>query len=251
MTVAAQAYTFRERMAADPAAALARLRETGYSYVELAGLHGRSAAEIRRWLDAAGVTAVSAHVPWPRLAGETDVVLEELATLGIEHAVVPSLPGERREQGAEGYRRFGRELAELAPALAEHGARLHYHNHWFELDQQDGRTGLDLLAEAAGPEVGLELDLAWLRAAGEDPARWLERVPSERLTLAHLKDVRLEDGRQVSLPVGEGLLDWAPVLTAYRDAGVVWGIVEDDEPPGDPFDSLAVSLRALHDAGAA
>lgn len=249
MTIAAQAYTFRGPMADDPAAALARLRETGYENVELAGLQGRSATEIRRALDDAGVTAVSAHVPWERLSGETEGALEELAALGIGHVAVPVPPAQRREGGAEGYVRFGQELAELAPRLAEHGIRLHYHNHWFELETFDGRTALDLLAEAAAPDVGLELDLAWLQAGGQDPAAWLERLPSHRLPLAHVKDVRMENGRGVSLAVGQGVVDWERVLPACARAGVVWHIVEDDEPPGDPFDSLATSLEALRRAG--
>ncbi|MBX3112432.1 MAG: hypothetical protein KF857_10525, partial [Fimbriimonadaceae bacterium] len=46
-------------------------------------------------------------------------------------------------------------------------------------------------------------------------------------------------------PVGEGNLDWDTILPALVAAGTEWLLVELDECPRDPFDSLSSSLAFL------
>jgi sugar phosphate isomerase/epimerase len=247
VTIAAQAYTLRSVMGDDVPATLHRLREVGYENVELAGLHGLTAARMRSCLAEAGIRAISAHEPWARVAADGgEAMVADMHELGIADVVVPSMPADRRDSGPDGYRRFGRALAERAAALADRSLRLHYHNHRFELETRHGEsTGLDTLIEASGPGVGLELDLAWVRGAGDDPARWVARVPADRIRLVHVKDVALGDGGAVDTEVGRGVIEWPPVIAACRDAGVWAYIVEQDTPGPDPFESLAVSLAAV------
>lgn len=246
MAIAAQAYTIRSVMATDVPGSLHRLREVGYEHVELAGLHGLGAAEMARTLADAGLSAVSAHVPWAA-AGEGDPaeLADDMGRLGIVDVVVPSMPPRWREGGEAAYREFGRLLGERAAMLRERSLRLHYHNHSFELEQAHGDgTGLDTLIAESGPEVGFELDLAWLRGGGADPAEWVRRVPAGRVRLVHMKDVRFEDGKAIDTEVGRGVVDWPPVTAACRAAGVATFIVEQDRPAPDPFDSLITSLAA-------
>lgn len=49
-----------------------KLGEMGYDGVELAGLYGKSAEEIRDSIKAAGLTAISAHVSYDELAGDLE-----------------------------------------------------------------------------------------------------------------------------------------------------------------------------------
>lgn len=231
-------------MAADVPAALHRLRQVGYERVELAGMHGLTAAQLGEALGDAGLRAISAHEQWARVSGDPDVLAEDMRELGIVDVVVPSMPAEWRDRGEAGYAEFGRLLGERAAVLGEHSLRLHYHNHWFELEPKGESLGLDVLIQASGPEVGLELDLAWVRAAGQDPARWVEKIPAGRLRLVHVKDVKFEGDTAIDTEVGRGVIDWEPVIAACRTAGVDVYIVEQDRPAPDPFESLIVSLEA-------
>ena len=70
-------YTLRAGMEADLHAALAGLAGVGAHEVELAGLHGRSAAAMRSALDAAGLAAVSGHWPLERFEREPEALLED------------------------------------------------------------------------------------------------------------------------------------------------------------------------------
>ena len=61
--LAVQLYTLRHALEADLEATLAALAEAGAREVELAGFYGRTPAEMRAALDAAGLVACAGHVP--------------------------------------------------------------------------------------------------------------------------------------------------------------------------------------------
>ncbi len=65
--------------------------------------------------------------------------------------------------------------------------------------------------------------------------------------MIHLKDMAvLADRSQRLAEVGEGNLNWPPLLEACREAGVVWYLVEQDNCyESDPFDCLHTSLKNL------
>jgi sugar phosphate isomerase/epimerase len=46
--------------------------------------------------------------------------------------------------------------------------------------------------------------------------------------------------------VGHGNLDWKKILASAQRAGVEWLIVEQDDCPGDPFDSIRKSFDYLN-----
>jgi sugar phosphate isomerase/epimerase len=110
--------------------------------------------------------------------------------------------------------------------------RLAYHNHDFELVDFDGRTGLELLFAAAGPDLQTELDLAWVARAGLDPAVMLGKFRGHVFAV-HAKDNapkgQAEDEGGFAA-VGQGVLDWNAILPAAAAAGVQWYIIEHDQP---------------------
>ncbi|MCX7869276.1 MAG: hypothetical protein N2322_04925, partial [Terrimicrobiaceae bacterium] len=66
------------------------------------------------------------------------------------------------------------------------------------------------------------------------------------LPLLHLKDYVVNAECKPSYcEVGAGNLDFGAIIAAAEEAGCQWFIVEQDETPGDPVDSLAQSFRHL------
>ena len=227
--IAAQLYTLRDQLRNPDAlgGVLGRLREIGYEAVEVAGLTPSVADRLDAELERAGLVACAAHVA----LCDIDAAAPHCKAWGCQYVVVPSLPPDYHSP--EGFRRFAAEAEEIAERLRRHGLGLAYHNHDFELP-----IGLEILF-ARGLQA--ELDVFWLRQGGEDPVDWIRRLAG-RLPLVHLKDMG-EDGRQTE--VGEGVLDWAAILAACRDAGTRWFVVEQDQSDRDPLDSLAISHRHL------
>ena len=245
MKIAAQLYTVRDRLH-DPdqlQAALDRLREIGYGAVEVAGLAHTTAERFEQHLRASGLVACAAHISLENLAGDAAAVASDCRRWGCEYVVIPSLPAEYHSEA--GFHRFVREAADIAKVLKPFGLELAYHNHAYELERLNGRTGLDILFDfAASDALKAELDTYWIAYAGGSPAQWIHRL-SGRVPLVHLKDMSSVGGKVVQAEVGKGSLDWAEILAACRDANAHWLVVEQDECAGDPLDSLAISHRNL------
>ena len=243
--IAAQLYTVRDQIK-DPSrlgGVLGRLREIGYSAVEVAGLGPISSERFSQELARAALTACAAHAPLERLTGDLAAVAAECREWGCRYVVVPGLPNEYRS--GTGLRRFARVAGDLARDLQPFGLKLAYHNHSFELERWDGQTGLEALFGATPAEtLHAELDTYWLQYGGADPAEWIFRL-KDRVPLVHLKDMAVVEGKTVMAEVGEGNLDWARILDACRTAGTEWLVVEQDECRRDPMESLAISFRNL------
>ncbi|MCH7689874.1 MAG: hypothetical protein IIA17_02360 [candidate division Zixibacteria bacterium] len=91
-----QLYTLRREMAQSVDATLARVAEIGYSEVEFAGYFGRSPAEIRSGLAAAGLSSPAAHVDINAVIADWPHTLDIANTIGHRYLVVPSVPPEMR-----------------------------------------------------------------------------------------------------------------------------------------------------------
>ena len=72
LPIAVQVYSVRDDAAADFKGTLQKLKDMGYDGVELAGLYGMTAAEVRAALDEVGIPAISAHVPYAELVADPE-----------------------------------------------------------------------------------------------------------------------------------------------------------------------------------
>jgi sugar phosphate isomerase/epimerase len=110
-----------------------------------------------------------------------------------------------------------------------------------------GGTAFRYFAEATAPDVGLQIDVGSVAAAGFEPRTVLEQF-EDRLQSVHLKDIAVESPRPTapirSVPAGEGILDVPSVLSAARDVDAEWIVYENDDPP-DPQTSLHNGAEAL------
>jgi sugar phosphate isomerase/epimerase len=241
--IALQLYTLRTLAAADLEGTLQEVGRIGYRSIELAGLHGESPERVRSWLDAAGIEAMGAHVPWERFAEDPDGALAELRTLGCGYAIVPSLPAGLH--GLEAVPEAARAFGEWAERCEAAGIRFGYHNHDYELRVRDerGKPLLERLIAATDERVVFELDVLWATVGGADPRDLLERYEA-RFRILHVKD---RAGSDADAPFGEGSLPWDDLLPAARTAGVEWYVVEQDVPR-DPLRDVETSLRNLNNA---
>ena len=238
--LALQLYTVRELCAKDLEGTLKAVAKAGYKAVELAGTYGQEPSAMRTALDRYGLRTFSAHVDLGRLAKEPKVVAKECAILGVGFAVCSGPAPELRN--AEGYRATAALLENAGAALKSSGVRVCHHNHAWEFEKHDGRSGLRWLMEETTPKnVSFELDVYWAAKGGEDPVAWMERLGS-RCPLLHLKDM---DAKGDFAPVGTGELDFTRILAVAEGMGVEGCIVEQDTCKGSPIESIATSFRNL------
>ena len=95
LLVAAQVYSVREEAEANFEQTMHQLAEMGYDGVELAGLYGKSAKEIRDCLDRVGLQAISAHVPINDFEQDLNKTVQIYQEIGCKYVAIPYLDKER------------------------------------------------------------------------------------------------------------------------------------------------------------
>ncbi|MFL0335103.1 sugar phosphate isomerase/epimerase family protein [Stenotrophomonas maltophilia] len=244
--IAVQMYTLRNAGTLDQQ--LKIVHDAGVHAVETVGTQNVSAAELKQLLDRYSIRAISSHVPLADLRNDLDGVVAFNRTIGNTTLVVPYLDQKDRPTDAAGWTALGQELGRISKRVRDKGMHLAYHNHDFELADFNGRTGLELLFDAAGPGLQTELDLAWVARAGLDPAVMLGKFHG-RLFAVHAKDNAAKGQAEDEggfAAVGQGVLDWNAILPAAAAANVQWYIVEHDQPR-DPAKVIQTGADYLRD----
>lgn len=262
--IAYQLYSAREEAAKNLSGVLKTLRDQGYEGVEFAGFYGHSAEEVKALLNEYGLTAVSSHVPLESLKNDIFGVISFHQKIGCPLIAIPYL--------AEADRPGNRAFAELIPAIyrigslcREAGIQLLYHNHDFEFEPFNGGYMLDFLYQAVPADLlQTELDTCWARYAGVDPAEYLMQYKG-RAPVVHIKDfvgfkgdtspyhlIGLAENPNASIaqfsyrPLGMGVQNLPAIVSAAKEAGAKWLIIEQDQSPDrPPLEASAISIDYL------
>jgi sugar phosphate isomerase/epimerase len=252
LQIGVQLYTVRDLTAKDMPATLKSVAALGYKNVELAGYGSlKSAKEMKKALDDAGLKAPSGHWSIDVLSKEEELqrVMEEAQLFEMKHVVVPFLSDDRRKD-AEAWKKTAKLIEEIGSYFHGIGVELAYHNHAFEFQKFDGKTGLEILFENTQPHlVKSELDVYWAVAGGADPVAIIEKM-GDRVRLLHLKDMSPGDDKKFA-PVGSGTIDFKAILAMAEKQGVRFGFVEQDKTYDvAPLDALKMSMDGLKKLGA-
>lgn len=225
---------------------LAEVAGAGYAGVETVGTHNVSADEMRTLLGKTGLAVCSTHVSLEKVQNELDAVIAFNKAVGNDVIVVPALPERMRGPDAEGWRAAGRTLRPIAERCAGEGMQLLFHNHWWEMEELEGKRAIDWLLQEGGPLLGFEPDLAWAQRGGVDPEALLMHYAG-RCPRVHFKDLAREGESDNDLglaDVGHGVLAWEQLIPAAEAAGARWAVVEHDLPR-DPLSSIRRSAAFL------
>jgi sugar phosphate isomerase/epimerase len=254
LPLAVQLYTFRDpdRFGGSglglDVPTLTAIADAGFLGVETVDVPGGDPGEARRVLADLGLTVASAHT-WTDV-GDADAVAraaDALVALGASRMIVSHDPLE--EIGAVDA--LAERLAAAAEVARDHGLRLGYHNHDWELRPIGGVVPLDRIASVAGDALDLQVDIFWVVVGGAEPAEVIRRLGRQVVSL-HLKDgVELPPSAYgapsfINVPVGTGVVDPGPaVAAAEAQPTVEWLIVEFDHVDGSPLDGARASLEQL------
>jgi sugar phosphate isomerase/epimerase len=247
--LAVQLYTLRDQIAQDFVGTVKQVAQIGYAGVEMAGFGSlKTAVEAKRALDDVGLKIVGTHVGIEALEKDINRAFDEQHALNSPTIIIPWMPEERRADAA-GWKRAAQSLSPIGAKCRERGLELCYHHHSFEFQKFNGKTGMDILLENAEPGlVKIELDVYWLKHGGEDPVKFIGRVGG-RAPLVHLKDMAAGPERRFA-PVGAGTLDFRSILTAMRESGARWAIVEQDQCyDTPPIEAVRTSFENLQRIG--
>ncbi|SDO19626.1 sugar phosphate isomerase/epimerase family protein [Alkalicoccus daliensis] len=237
---AIQLYSLREETEKDFAGTLKKVAALGYQGVEFAGYGGLQASELKKLLEETGLKPAGAHVPLEVLETDLDTVIAYQKEIGNQHIICPFLQEEDRVSKAK-YEEIAEKLKHIAARVSEAGLTFSYHNHDFELEEKEGIKPLELLLDVEN--VNAELDVYWLKKAGEQPTEWLKKYKN-KTNLVHLKDMTT-DGEQFFAELGTGGIDVKEVIQICETIGVEWLVVEQDVSKIGAMKSAEVSINYL------
>ena len=256
-----QLYTVRDLMEKDPTGTLAKVAAIGYNSVENATytgslkFYGMDAATYKKVLADNGLMPTSGHY---RLGQEPDKnggvvngtllhawqrAVDDAATVGIQYMVCAYLSDQERG-GVDHYKQLADIFNKAAETCKKSGIQFCYHNHDFEFQVQDGVFPYDILLEKTDKDlVKMEVDLYWVKKAGQNPLALFQKHPG-RFPLWHVKDMSKE-ASQTFAEVGNGIIDFKTIFQHKAEAGMKYFFVEQDKCPGSPIDSITQSYKFI------
>lgn len=262
LPLALQLYSVRELLPADYAGTLKQIGALGYREVEAAGYFNHSVAEVKQAMRDAGLKLVGAHYSSADLHKQFDQILAFNKELGVQYIICASPSRKDPSRGnaspftLDDWRWNADEFNAFGEKVNAAGMKFGYHNHITEFHKTDGVVPYDELLRLTDPsKVTMELDCGWVTVGGGDPIAYLRKYPA-RISMLHVKDFKRSSTplsnthRPVPSELGQGTIDYAPILQAATKAGhVKHCYVEQEAFDVPPMQSLKIDADYMRKLG--
>lgn len=96
LPIGVQVYSVRDMAEKNYKGTIQDLKDMGYDFLELAGLYGLTAGELRAIADEVGIPIFSAHLSLDELLGDPKKVIEDYFSIGCKYIAISYLPEELR-----------------------------------------------------------------------------------------------------------------------------------------------------------
>ena len=219
---------------------LEEVAKMGYTGVEFAGRGDVSAKDMKKYLDNAGLKAISSHTGYQILSEDLDAEMEYMSYLGAKYIACPSAPFGTLSQ----VEKTADVLNKVGEKMKANGLTLSYHNHAPELWLTvKGKPSLDYFYEITDPEfVKVQLDVFHVLRADVDPYEYVKKY-AYRMPTIHLKQMESVDTKE-DARAGAGVIDFKKIIDITSATGTVEYIYE-DEGLGDQLEMARVSAAHL------
>ncbi len=229
--------------------ALKQVADMGYTAVQVSGTCAYDPYWLRDALQRYNLTCVLTHIDPDKILAQTEQVVRDHELFGCKHIGIGAMPGPMRGS-VEGYEEFKKTFLPAALKMRDMGAKLLYHNHWFEFDKLEGKDTIQRIFEDfPADSIDFTLDVGWAAYAGADVCQLIRQL-SGRLSRIHLKDYadKPADGSITTpaylRPIFEGKLDYDAFIRELAAAGCEYALVEQDWCYGEnAFDCLKRSYE--------
>jgi sugar phosphate isomerase/epimerase len=249
-----QLYSIRDSIRNDVPAAIQKVADMGYKFVEPAGygdgkFYGMEPVEFKALCEENDIYVLSSHTgrPAPDSTNyaETmawwDACIDAHVAVGAKFIVQPSM-GRTAYESLDGLKQWVAYFNEVGEKCNAKGIRFGYHNHSREFTTVFDSTIIlyDYMLENCDPaKVMFQLDLYWCVEGGKNPVDYFNKYPG-RFELWHIKDAE-EIG-------ASGKMDFASMWAAREVSGMKYGIVEVERYNFDQFTSCQKSIEFLNAA---
>jgi len=238
--IGTQLWCVRKQLATDVPGTLKSLGAMGYEAVELENAFGKSGAEWKGHLDAAGLKACGFHHTLAELTG--DKLAESVAfnqAIGNRNLIIRSLP-EPTYSSADLLKKTADQVNEIAGRLKPQQMRVGYHNHTKDFNRIDGEYWWNRFADQTSKDVILQFDTGNAsEMEGVTPQSLIQRNAGRTISM-HVKPYSKKDPNAY---LGKDELDWPAIMTAAEGVGgIEWYIIEYEKEGIPPLEALKANL---------
>ena len=248
MEFGVQTFTIRKEQKKSIREAYLPLIELGIKRFEVARMDftRENAEALRALADEFGIEIVSIQVKPKHVFLHSDAVVDFCNITGCKNVVISMLPFGCILGKERAFYSFVASLDAACEAYAKHGITLAYHHHnWEYVGLSNGKRRMDELL-ARTERIKFVHDTYWTAKCGIDPARQI-RDFGDRLLGIHLRDLTFKrrglNVLGVNAPIGDGVIDFASVLSAARRVGCEYTVIE--QKTKSPYRDIRSSLEKL------
>ena len=250
LKLGAQLYTVRQytQNEKDFAETMKKIAAIGYKYAQVSGIGGDiSPYSIKKIAEDNNIKVILTHTSPARIKDETEKVIEDHDIFNCDGIGIGGMFGHERTE--DGYKKFIDDFSPAVEKIKQSGKVFLYHNHRFEFEQYNGKTGMDILLENTD-KYGFKLtfDTYWAQAGGIDPAEFMKKN-CDRIYATHLKDMTVINDKIDMTEVCTGNMNFKRILKVSEKNNIFWHFVEQDEVRMDAFDSMKISFDNLMATG--
>jgi len=231
-----QLYSLRNQFAQDPAGTMAKVKSFGVTDVEMLGTYGLEFPEFIKLLAQNDIQVVSYGADFEQLEKFPQQVADQARAYGAKYVVCFWIPHDGDDFTIADVQKATAVFNKAARVMAQNGLLFCYHPHGYEFQLYNGWPLFDALMDALDQRyVYLELDVFWMKQAGQDPVALLKKY-STRWVLVHLKDRKKGspnslNGRadlETNVVLGTGDVGIAEIMKEIKKLGIQHCFIEDE-----------------------
>ena len=256
--ISLQMYTMREHTTtmSDLENTLDRLKDIGFTMLQYSVPAAYDAKEVARLFEERGLTNDSVYCPVMKLEENYSNVIGMCELFNTSYVRTGTIPKGLAGTPA-GYKMFAHYLNEVGAEYKKKGMKILYHFHAFEFIRFGNTTGIDIFLKESDPEVvQIMPDTHWIHSGGKSIVEFMEQY-KDRYDYIHVKDfgvgsreALLEAHPATYEPIGEGNINWKPIIELSQKNNVKSYAIEQDECYGrDAFDCVKSSFDYLRGLG--
>ena len=230
-----QLYSLRNQFAKDAPGTMAKVKAMGFKDVEMAGTFGLPFPELIKLLAQNELNVVSFGADYERLEKSPQRVVDEARSYGAQFVVCFWIPHDSTftiEDADKAIKVFNA----AGKLISQNGMIFCYHPHGYEFKPYQDGTVFDYMMEKLDRRyVYLEMDVFWIKQAGQDPLELLKKY-STRFVLLHLKDRKIgtpdtDNGHgdlESNVVLGSGDVGIAEIMREAKRLGIKHYFIEDE-----------------------
>lgn len=246
-----QLYSLRDQFAKDVPGTMDKVRKIGIKEVEITGTYGLSFPEFIKVLAKNEMKVVSYGSDYEKLQNFPQNLADEARAYGAKFVVVFWIPHDGDNFTAEDVDKAAEVFNNAGKIMARNGLMLCYHPHGYEFKPYKNGTLFDYMVEKFDQRfVQFEMDVFWVKQAGQDPVALLKKY-SSRFVMLHLKDrkkgTRNSDNGKANVEsnvvLGTGDVGIPEIIAEAKRIGIQHYFIEDESSRAE--EQILKSLKYL------